>query len=327
MSTDLEREIRETLRERVGKMRAPMEIPRSVRGRARRRRIGTAIGSSLVVAGLVAGIVVGVRALLAPGPPPAVKLGGPDAFAVWPQTTREEARQAQDCVDAGRAECIWQLNALEVVRRYGQQELGWENVFAYVRGFSDEYLLLPLEGEVDIGLVDVVDPLTVRITECHPPQVDARGCRTAHLTVEKPLVPDVRGIWLITHSKEGTLYVEEASPALPPLTAPVLDFVQRFMDRRHAGSGAERFLSDAALAQYERGEGNLSLYGYVQDSTYDISGQTMGGGGPDGYLVEIRIRVGELTIDEQLLVETRPDGDETGPSAKDFVIVAADRIE
>jgi hypothetical protein len=40
-------------------------------------------------------------------------------------------------------------------------------------------------------------------------------------------------------------------------------FVREFMEHRYRGSGAEPFLSEQALAEYDREEGGLSLYGYT----------------------------------------------------------------
>jgi hypothetical protein len=328
MPTDLEREIRETLRKRAEQPRAPLQIPESVRRRARRRRMASAIGSSLVVAGIVAGAVVGTRALLAPTAAPSeIQPAGPDAeaFAVWPQTTKEEAEAAQACADRGDESCTWQLSALEVVRRYGDNKLGWNQVFFFVQGFSNEYLLLPLEGETqDLGLVDVVDPLTVRIAECLPPQIGE--CRTARLRVEKPLRPDVTGIWLITEAEEASVFVQRpVGSDAGPLPDAVVDFLQRFMESRQAGEGAERFLTDSAVNQYERGDGGLSLYGYAPDGRYRISGETLPTNGPAAYQASIRIQVGERTIEEALLIEERPDGVETGPEWRDLMVIGVQR--
>lgn len=335
MATDVEREIRGLLAERADDVRPRADVPPRILQRTRRRRFGTAFGSAVVVAGLVAAAVVGTRALIATtAAPQETRLGGPDAgqFAVWPQQTREEAEAAQRCADEMKPECLWQLNALEVVRRYGEQELGWNQVFAFVQGFSNEYVLLPLQGEEqDIGLVDVVDPLTVRIAECLPPQIDLPECRAAQLTVEKLLVPDVTGIWSISEAQHGTYEVPESPPPSPAaggagtedIPGTVIAFVERFMDARHSGSGAEWFLADRAPARYERRVGGLSLYGYAMDGTWEIDGETLHRPGPEEYNVQIRIYVGESTIVEDVLVASMPDGDELGPAWRDFRLVDA----
>ena len=54
----------------------------------------------------------------------------------------------------------------------------------------------------------------------------------------------------------------------------VFPFIRDFMNRRLEGSGAERFLSEQALAGYNRGKGGLSLYGYTArpGATFQVIG-------------------------------------------------------
>ncbi len=82
----------------------------------------------------------------------------------------------------------------------------------------------------------------------------------------RPALPGEEDLVRVIIGEDFLRYWEDELQAFP--------FVRAFMDRRLEGSGAERFLSEQALASYSRGRGGLSLYGYTAQpgATFQIIG-------------------------------------------------------
>lgn len=214
--TDLEGRVKTLLEERSRDYLAEPDMPRGVATRSRRRRalVGTSAGL-----GALAAIVLVAAALRAiappdtgteptPTPPPVETWRG-----IWPQTTREEAEDAQASADANDPEAIWQLNMVKFVHRYARSELGFTEVY--------------LDDSVTIDEQFSPGPYAIHVSSCEPrdlaewPPVCGPGSTGMYseITVERLLRADPGGIWFVTEAVSARPV--DAEPVGSPEPVPV----------------------------------------------------------------------------------------------------------
>jgi hypothetical protein len=203
--TDLDDRVKALLEERARDFPADPVMPREVATRSRRRRALAGAGAG---AGALAAIVLFTAALRAfipaeetANPTPSTSVSpSPTAVVepwrgIWPQATREEGDAAQAAVDAGDPGSAWQLDAVEVARRYARQELGFGEVY-----FDESF---------DIAEEDSPGPFLVHVISCEPrdlvewPPICAEGGGMySEITIERLLRPDRTGLWFVTEALE-----------------------------------------------------------------------------------------------------------------------------
>jgi hypothetical protein len=183
-------------------------------------------------------------------PSPAPTMSG----QMWPQSSLEEARQAQELADAGDPEYTWQVDAqlvsddawtrlyngeVELVDRFLREVLGWE-----------AYMQNNLVGGADYSLADqrFLRCAPGRTNPLYPPQPDSqnRGESCAptldELTYESVSLDLVQpgrqgpgGIWVVSNWRPTTF--AQADPAVTEAQA--TERLEEFLAARIAGRGAE----------------------------------------------------------------------------------------
>jgi hypothetical protein len=195
---------------------------------------------------------------------------------MWPQTSSEEVREAQELADAGDPRYTWQVDPVlaadsepwgaEIFERFLREELGWE---AFSSGFSIQgYGSMGEGGGLYDGVVFIrcepgqTNPLSSMYPSIHPgvrgcaPTIDDFRYETVRFTVEQPARRGPSGIWVVTgwemlqsaepRSVFEHLYADfdqrQVEQLTPPTDADVTSLLQAFLGARVDGEGAERYL-------------------------------------------------------------------------------------
>ncbi len=252
----MENEVRDLLADIAEDIPPQRQVPPPLRGRARRRIMAVGATTLAVAAVLVAGGVVGVRSLSQPPVPIQPSPGpttGPTAGTrpVWPQTSLEEVRQAQELADAGDPRYTWQeAGALsggqlgqhhpvdaQIFARFLQEKLGWENflwdeAFAHPEGLRD--------GEVVYircapGGTNPLYPADPERPGCAP-TIDELHYETVRIQVAQLARRGYSGVWVVT----GWEMVEPVAQADPRVVeAEATDLLEAYLQTRIDGAGAE----------------------------------------------------------------------------------------
>ena len=247
--------------------------------------------------------------------PSAVASGG-----MWPQTSLEELRQAQERVDAGDSAYAWQGGADyyqpgqnhphsdEFFARFLREELGWEE-FRW-----DEAL-----PHLDAGDVVYVrcaaggtNPLYADDPEggCAP-TLDELRYETVKINVAQLVREGPRGIWVVT----GWRMIEPFEQVAPPSDAEITASLGAFLQARIDGAGAEDLadVSENDQNADERVEAIPLLYATSNGAPFERSEFELVEGPvwPTGWTkFEVRLFAGDgKTAVEQAFSMTR---DETG---------------
>ncbi len=176
---------------------------------------------------------------------------------MWPQTTLEEVRQAQERADAGDPDYTWQVDPqlfiddswigeggqIELVDRFLREVLGWE-----------AYTLNPFEGMGRDGVYDVF--YDQRYLRCAPvgtnplyppgpepewgelcaPTLDDLRYESVSLDLAQLVRQDRDGIWVVNRWRLTAPFAQ-ADPAA--VEAQATERLEEFLAARIAGSGAE----------------------------------------------------------------------------------------
>ena len=130
---ETEERLRVLLGDKARDLITDARMPPRVARRARGRRLATAgVGALAAVASLVAVLVALTAVDDRPVPPvtsPTEVEPSPGFAGIWPQDSLAEAEAAQAAADAGDPDAVWQLDVVEVLRRYAREELGFDRVF------------------------------------------------------------------------------------------------------------------------------------------------------------------------------------------------------
>jgi hypothetical protein len=226
------------------------------------RRIAAAVVALLVVAATVGGLIraFSSHSIPADKPRPTPTTPGPTASGgMWPQSTLEEVRAAQELADAGDPDYTWQvdpqllqddswasegnLGQVEIVTRFVREVLGWE-----------AYMLNPFEGMARNGVYDIfydqryVRCAPGRTNPLYPPGPEPEwGERCA------PTLDDLRyesvsldlaqldrqasdGIWVVDRWRLTAPFAQ-ADPVA--VEAQATERLEEFLAARIAGTGAE----------------------------------------------------------------------------------------
>ena len=186
----------------------------------------------------------------------------PTAGGMWPQSTLEEVRAAQERADAGDADYAWQVGAqlleddpntqveLELIDRFLREELGWEAYLFYDGGNFSDWVGAGMNGWVEGTVTDQ------RYLRCAPGRTNPLyppGPEPEMGELCAPTIDDLRyesvsvdiaqldrqgrdGIWVV--SRWGlTAPFAQADPVV--VEAQGTQRLEEFLAARIAGEGAE----------------------------------------------------------------------------------------
>ena len=203
------------------------------------------------------------------GPSPSPTPGSPISGEMWPQSTLDEVRAAQERADAGDPDYTWQVDpVLASINGYGPEER-WEDLWNGEVELVDRFLREVLGWEAYIGGAPVGSGdsslADQRFLRCapgrtnplYPPQPDPeqRGESCAptiddftYESVSLDLVQpgregrdgaDPDGIWVVSRW-EMTAPFAQVDPV--PVEAQATERMEEFLTARIAGSGAEGYV-------------------------------------------------------------------------------------
>ena len=175
-----------------------------------------------------------------PAPPTATGL-------VWPQTSLEEVRRAQERADAGSPDFAWQVDPLlrlrdpssaELFTRFVEAELGWEASEAIgISDFGDVGVLRCEPGETN-----PLYPTDIEAGRCAP-TIDEHRYEMVAVHVKQPVRQDATGIWVVT----GYEMLEPYEQVTPPTEEQTTELLEGFLQARIDGAGAEEYVDTSAL--------------------------------------------------------------------------------
>ena len=219
-------------------------------------------------------------------PDPAPQATDPtgSSSSMWPQSTLEEVRQAQDRADAGDPGYAWQVDAelvdgadginwravydgqVEIVDRFLRDELGWD---AYLQNsFADaaDSSLLGQQflrcGPGHANPLFPPQPDSGNRGESCAPTIDELTYEAINFDLVQPDRNGANGIWVVQNWSPATF--EQADPAVAEEQATAR--LKDFLDARVAGSGAENRID--VYGEWVGGEIPL-LYATTSGSPYE----------------------------------------------------------
>jgi hypothetical protein len=211
-------------------------------------------------------------------PPGSAPLAVP-FWGVWPQSSLEEADEAQRRADAGDPAFTWQLapelaappefesfpiptrdaaDGAEIVSRFIRDVLGWES---YVTVTSRNPYWYGGAGWLFVRIrcgpgTNPLYPNDPNGGDC-PPTIDDTHYETVSLMVTQPVRSGATGIWVVTAWTELAPSEEPASDlryhewvtrqyeqVVPPTEAELMEGLEAFLSARVAGEGAEAYLTE-----------------------------------------------------------------------------------
>lgn len=198
--------------------------------------------------------------------------------AMWPQSSLDEVRKAQELADAGDPNYAWQVDQVlasdeelasnanlypwnsEVVQRFLRERLGWEawgigrsGVFAGSAGGPyDEVMLIRCAP----GRTNPLYPEMPSDVRGCAPTIDDFRYETVRIDLEQPGRRGPSGIWVVTGwellqpVEPGTFYehlypdyeLRQVVQVAPPSDAEVTALLQAFLGARVDGEGAEQYI-------------------------------------------------------------------------------------
>lgn len=196
-----------------------------------------------------------------------------DLQPVWPQTSREAVREAQERADAGDPAFTWQVdpglagwqddNGSEILARFLREQLGWEafRTVGWGMGGTQRRSVVRCAP----GRTNPLYPNDTRGGGCAP-TIDEVRYEHVGIDLYQPIRRDPTGIWVVTRFE----MLEPLEQTAPPSDAEVTGLVDAFLRARIAGRGAEPFVdvgdesssgwevpllyATSGGAPYERGE-------------------------------------------------------------------------
>lgn len=236
----------------------------------------------LVAVTVVLAVLLAAGLLLNPVLEAPVISPSPDGWpGLWPQTSREDAMEAQSLADVGHPDYAWQapgrdlsgdypsrMDAISV--RFVQEMLGWRGGHVISSGPSED---VEQDWEADvhewyvIRCGEGVNPLYPDGpvgAEC-PPTIDATRYEVVRVAAEQLVRRGRDGIWLVTGWVDAT-GIEGGTQAVPPTEDEVRQLMEEFLEARLAGSGAERFVG--LLANWNDPV-DLNIYATSGGSTFE----------------------------------------------------------
>ncbi len=206
----------------------------------------------------------------AEAPSPSPQPSGPlqTSDSMWPQSTLEEVRQAQELADAGDPDFTWQVGARlvedspdnevesEIIDRFLREGLGWEKYLFMDAGTFSDWEGAGMDGWVEGSVIGqrYVRCGPGRTNSLYPPQPDSEdpgeSCAPTidnlhYETVSFDLAQLDRqgrdGIWVVSRWGSAAPFAQ-VDPAVAEAQA--TERLEEFLAARVAGNGAEAYLVD-----------------------------------------------------------------------------------
>ncbi len=164
---------------------------------------------------------------------------------MWPQTSLEEARRAQELADAGDPRYTWQVDGrlvpsddwdpydAEIFARFLREEFGWEafqGLPGYYGGGAFDFIRCAL------GKTNALYPNDPDGRTCAP-TIDEGRYERMRLEVAQPVRQGPSGIWVVT----GWERIEPFMQVVPPVEAERDAFLHAFLQARIDGHGADEY--------------------------------------------------------------------------------------
>jgi hypothetical protein len=270
---------------------------------------------------------------------------------MWPQTTHEEVREAQELADAGDPRYTWQVDPVlaayggpdsnrdpleaEIFERFVREELGWEASSGFaIMGYADGgghiegVLFLRCAPGRTNPLSNAYPEMPSEVRGCAPTINDSRY-ETVRFNVEQPAGRGPSGIWVVTgwemlqpgdaYSVFDQLYPDfdqrQVEQHAPPSNADVTAFLQAFLAARVDGEGAEGYLRFPAEEPPSPDEEVPLLYattGEAPYERYEIE-RVQGPVWPTGWFeFKVRLFAADGTVVEQSFVVVRQENGRLG---------------
>jgi hypothetical protein len=307
------------------------------------RRVLLAMVTSLV---LMAAACGGEAEQAARSPIPASDPRSLGSGGMWPQSSLEEVREAQELADAGDPRYTWQVlpewppygpggapemdpGDAEIFVRFLQEELGWDE-FSWGVGPS---LYPPPDWPWEFVVVRCAPG---RTNPLYPNDPDGRGCaptidehryETVEISADQPVRAgdgETRpsGIWVVTRwvmlqpsdapitgtddLRTSPFFQRQVQQVVPPSDAEATEFLRAFLQARVDGEGAEEYLPP------EDAQIPL-LYATTSDAPYErfefelVQGPVWPGGWRE-FKVRLFAEGGRSEVEQPLVVEHAEDG-------------------
>ncbi|MDH4112977.1 MAG: hypothetical protein OEV60_09920, partial [Actinomycetota bacterium] len=240
---------------------------------------------------------------------------------MWPQTSLEEVRRAQELADAGDPRYTWQVDPemrsgfaqptddTEIVARFLREVLGWEDF---------RFMPIPEDG---FGTGASYNNAFIRCTrgrtnpqypndpERCGPTLDGGRYERVSIDLGQLVRQDASGVWVVTEWR----MVEPFAQVTPPSEAETRALLEPFLEARIDGDDAERFV-DVPADEAPDGEVPL-LYATTAGAAYERSEYEVVDGPvwPDGWMqVEVRLFAQGGTVVEQVFLVDRDEAGQLG---------------
>jgi len=239
----------------------------------------------------------------AESPSPAPTASG----GMWPQTTLEEVRQAQELADEGDPAYAWQVDPTlaaggnweaEIFDRFLREELGWEafDFDLYGPGLYEWKPPATWSGVVFVRCASgETNPLYPNDPEACAPTIDGLRYETVSIDAAQLDRRGPTGIWVVTRWQ----MLPPFEQVTPPSDAEIAEVLNGFLEARVAGEGAERYVmtdpsaavpllyETTAGAPYTRGE-----FEVVRGPEWPYANMEL----------EVRLFAGETVVEQRFLL-------------------------
>ena len=256
---------------------------------------------------------------------------------MWPQSSLEEVRQAQELADAGDPRYTWQVvgpgpitdaRQTEFITRFLQEELGWEEFD--VSAFPGLYAGVPQDGLWEMlavrcapGQTNPLYPQDPEGRECAP-TIDEYRYETVMINAEAPVrMDDPSAIWVVTkwavlqptdvrvtgtnyRDDSGAVFRRQVQQVVPPSDADSTALVEAFLQARVDGEGAEEYLAPAA-SQVDLLYATTSGDPYERSEFEPVRGPVWPGGWRE-FKVRLFAEGGSTVVEQSFLVERDEEG-------------------
>jgi len=257
---------------------------------------------------------------------------------MWPQSSLEEVREAQELADAGDPRYTWQVlgpvsfndpRQTEFITRFLQEGLGWKEFDLSV--FPGLYAGVPDDRPWEFLAVRCAPGQT---NPLYPNDPEGRGCaptideyryETVYVNAGTPVrvADDPSAIWVLTRwmmlqptdvqvtgtnyrDDNGDIFRRQVRQVVPPSDAEVSALVEAFLQARVDGEGAEEYLSPA-------GSQIPLLYATTSGDPYErsefelVQGPVWPGGWRE-FTVRLFAAGGSTVVEQFFLVERDEEG-------------------
>ena len=249
-------ELHDLLEQRASGHGPPADLFERVLDRRHRRDRNRRIRAGILGIAVVALSAIGFARLLGsertPGGEPLPSPEPTTSGGMWPQTSLEEVRQAQELADAGDPAYTWQVDPglelertwregpydAELLARFLREELGWEE-FQSIPGFDF--------GLAAYSRVDFIRCAPGRTNPVYPNDPSGGGCsptldefryETVRIDMAQPDRQGATGIWVVTRWET----IEPFEQMVPPSEAETTALLEAFLQARIDGEGAEEYV-------------------------------------------------------------------------------------